>query len=59
MLMNAWRLARQVPPHPEHGGRGRRGDWDAYEGIRMAQVHARSLELTRYMMYLIDTELAG
>lgn len=35
------------------------GALDAYEGITMAQVRARSLELTRYMMYLIDTELAG
>ena len=35
------------------------GALDAYEGITMAQVRGRSLALTRYMMYLIDTELAG
>ena len=35
------------------------GALDAYEGITMAQVRERSLKLTRYMMYLIDTELAG
>lgn len=35
------------------------GALDAYEGLDMAQVRARSLELTRYLMYLIDTELAG
>ena len=35
------------------------GALDAYEGLTMAQVRARSLELTRYLMYLIDTELEG
>ena len=35
------------------------GALDAYEGITMGQVRERSLALTRYMMYLIDTELAG
>ncbi len=35
------------------------GALDAYEGLTMAEVHARSLKLTEYLMYLIDTELAG
>lgn len=35
------------------------GALDAYEGLTMAEVRARSLKLTEYLMYLIDTELAG
>lgn len=35
------------------------GALDAYEGLTMAEVRARSLKLAEYLMYLIDTELAG
>jgi len=35
------------------------GALGAYEGLTMAEVRARSLKLTEYLMYLIDTELAG
>ncbi|MBQ9836399.1 MAG: kynureninase, partial [Oscillospiraceae bacterium] len=33
------------------------GALDIYEGVDMAQVRAKSLDLTAYLMYLIDTEL--
>ena len=33
------------------------GALDVYEGVDMAQVRAKSLDLTAYLMYLIDTEL--
>ena len=35
------------------------GALDIYEGVDMAQVRAKSLDLTAYLMYLIDTELAS
>ena len=35
------------------------GALDAYEGLTMAEVRVRSLKLTEYLMYLIDTELSG
>ena len=34
------------------------GALDIYEGVDMAQVRAKSLDLTAYLMYLIDTELS-
>lgn len=33
------------------------GALDIYEGVDMAEVRAKSLDLTAYLMYLIDTEL--
>ena len=33
------------------------GALDIYDGVDMAQVRAKSLDLTAYLMYLIDTEL--
>ena len=35
------------------------GALDIYEGVDMAQVRAKSLDLTAYLMYLIDTELTS
>jgi len=35
------------------------GALDIYEGVNMAQVRAKSLDLTAYLMYLIDTELTS
>ena len=35
------------------------GALDIFEGVDMAQVRAKSLDLTAYLMYLIDTELAS
>ena len=34
------------------------GALDIYEGVDMAEVRAKSLDLTAYLMYLIDTELS-
>ena len=34
------------------------GALDIYDGVDMAQVRAKSLDLTAYLMYLIDTELS-
>ena len=34
------------------------GALDIYEGVNMAAVRAKSLDLTAYLMYLIDTELS-
>lgn len=35
------------------------GALDIYENVDMAQVRAKSLDLTAYLMYLIDTELTS
>lgn len=35
------------------------GALDVYEGVEMAQVREKALDLTAYLMYLIDTELEG
>ena len=35
------------------------GALDIYEGVDMAAVRAKSLDLTAYLMYLIDTELSS
>ena len=35
------------------------GALNVYDGVEMAQVREKSLDLTAYLMYLIDTELAG
>ena len=35
------------------------GALDVYSGVDMAAVREKSLDLTAYLMYLIDTELTG
>ncbi len=35
------------------------GALNVYEGVEMAQVREKALDLTAYLMYLIDTELSG
>jgi kynureninase len=35
------------------------GALNVYDGVEMAQVREKSLDLTAYLMYLIETELAG
>ena len=35
------------------------GALDVYDGVSMADVRAKSLDLTAYLMYLIDEELSG
>ena len=35
------------------------GALDVYNGVEMAAVRAKSLDLTAYLMYLIETELSG
>jgi len=35
------------------------GALDVYNDLEMADVRAKSLDLTAYLMYLIETELAG
>ena len=35
------------------------GALDVYNGVEMADVRAKSLDLTAYLMFLIETELAG
>jgi kynureninase len=35
------------------------GALDIYNGVSMADIRAKSLKITAYLMYLIDTELAG